>query len=164
MKIFVFSDSHGNTAPMQRTLIKYRGVYDCIIHLGDCCEDTKSIDKHIGPMPSLYVAGNRDFCFPGSRDKFPYERTVEISGKKIYICHGHLLRVKSEFDTISRHAYSYGCSIALFGHTHVPVFEERNGVFLCNPGSVGVPTANKLSFGILTFDEDNIDFEIMEAE
>lgn len=164
MKILVFSDSHGHTVPMQRALIKYQGRYDYVFHLGDCCEDTKYIEKHIGPMPSLYVAGNNDFTFSGNRDKFPYERTVELGGKKIFMCHGHLLRVKYNMETLYSHVCAAGCSVALFGHTHSPVSKEMNGILLCNPGSIGVPNANRLTFGMLTLDDSRINFEILEAE
>ena len=36
----------------------------------------------------------------------------------------------------------------VFGHAHVKVCEERDGIVLFNPGSVGIPRDGSHSFGL----------------
>ena len=50
-----------------------------------------------------------------------------------------------------------GCRIALFGHTHQPLYEKAwNGVILINPGSISLPRQEdrRHGYGILTIEED----------
>ena len=47
-------------------------------------------------------------------------------------------------------AAARGANVALFGHTHIPVAEERGGVFLFNPGSCGRCYTGPNTYGILT--------------
>lgn len=59
--------------------------------------------------------------------------------KKILLTHGHEFYVDFEFDTISIYAKKQNCSIVVFGHTHVPLLKEANGILLINPGSTSRP-------------------------
>ena len=46
------------------------------------------------------------------------------------------------------------CDIALFGHIHVPVDEEWEGIRILNPGSISRPRGgSKKSYLILEMDE-----------
>ena len=52
-------------------------------------------------------------------------------GRRFYLTHGHHL------DTAAA-AVSPG-DVILYGHTHLPDFSEREGVYYVNPGSVSIP-------------------------
>ncbi|MBR0277480.1 MAG: hypothetical protein IJQ50_03345, partial [Clostridia bacterium] len=62
--------------------------------------------------------------------------------------HGHLLGVKKSPDVLAYRAKSFGCNIALFGHTHI--FEDKtiNGVRCLNPSNKGyfIITDNYIHF------------------
>ena len=60
--------------------------------------------------------------------------------------------VKYDLDTLADAAAARGANVALFGHTHIPVAEERGGVFLFNPGSCGRCYTGPNTYGILTLD------------
>ena len=47
-----------------------------------------------------------------------------------------------------------GAAIGLFGHTHLPTLEERDGVTLFNPGSIGAPRFGGPSYGLLQLYEN----------
>ena len=56
---------------------------------------------------------------------------VFADGYTLYLTHGHHL------DEASKAAASG--DIVLYGHTHIPAFEQKNGNYYVNPGSVSIP-------------------------
>ena len=56
---------------------------------------------------------------------------VFADGYTLYLTHGHRLDEASK-------AAAPG-DIVLYGHTHVPAFEQKNGNYYVNPGSVSIP-------------------------
>ena len=161
MKIFVFSDSHGNTQPMLNVLQQKRDECDFIIHLGDHCTDINCIGSIVGITPVIAVSGNNDFF--SDLHEFPYDTTVEIAGKRLFICHGHKLAVKRNLSLLITAAKNKNCSIALFGHTHIPYVKTSDNISLFNPGSIGVFSGKKLSYGTITINNNNVKFEINEV-
>ncbi len=159
MKIFVFSDSHGNTLLMNDVLTKEKGNYDHIIHLGDHCTDTRYIESIIGITPIITVIGNRDSYF--AKHEYAEEKVVELYGKRFFICHGHTYNVKQTYDVLVQKASIEKCDIALFGHTHTAVIEKRGNIRLFNPGTVGAPTVNGNTYGVITIENDDAEFEII---
>ena len=59
---------------------------------------------------------------------------VFADGYTLYLTHGHHL------DTAAK-TISEG-DILLYGHTHVPAFEYKDGNYYVNPGSVSIPKEN----------------------
>ncbi len=143
MRILVFSDSHGNTACMDKA-INTIGSFDAIIHLGDINADARYLERTYGQYPVYAVQGNNDFSF-----SFPNERTIELEGVKIYMCHGHTRGVRRGTDALRAAAKERGCSVALYGHTHVPKNITEDGILIFNPGSCRLPGNYSPSFGVL---------------
>lgn len=161
MRIFVFSDSHGYTAPMENVLKTNLNTCDTVIHLGDCSTDIPAIDRIIGVKPLIYVAGNNGNTLSLFAPSVPESKQIELCGKNFYICHGHRLGVKSSYDMLFATGQKYGCDIVLFGHTHVPWKETRGGITIFNPGSIGVPSHRGYTYGIITLnDGEQPEFEI----
>lgn len=148
MKIAVFSDSHGRIHNCLSALESI-GDVDHILHLGDSAADAEDIGIVYPEIPITYVCGNSDFCAGGA-----YEKMIELSGKRLFLCHGHTLGVKNGFSELARAAQS--ADIALFGHTHEIYSGEADGVRLFNPGSISLPASTAPSFGIITIENGQI--------
>lgn len=69
---------------------------------------------------------------------------LEPDGRRMYITHGHHYNIDNPLPM------SAG-DIMLYGHTHVTLDEERNGVRFLNPGSVSIPK-NDTGHGFLLYE------------
>ena len=128
--VLVVSDSHGNVENMCRAVELVRPAL--LLHLGDGWRDAEALARRFPDVPLERVPGNCDF-----RADERAERVMEIEGKRVLLCHGHTLGVKSGLGTLLRAALERGADAALFGHTHKPLVDIRQGVVLLNPGSIG---------------------------
>ena len=156
MKAIVFSDSHDRVSLMEDLTKKYLSRIDCIIHLGDCTEDTAAL-RELG-KPLFQVRGNNDYD-----SLYPLERTVSLAGKRIYMTHGHRQKVYWNTDVLYYTAAQEQADAALFGHTHVPYLENEGGIIIMNPGSISLPRGgNGLTFGFLTVEGGKITASVME--
>lgn len=143
MRAIVFSDSHGNVRCMDKA-ISAIGDIDAIIHLGDIERDVSYLQQNYGQYPIYAVLGNNDFF--SSR---PSEMTVELDGVRLYLCHGHTRGVRSGHSGLIAAASARDCSVALYGHTHVPMDKTEDGILIFNPGSCSQPRSGSPTFGIL---------------
>ena len=132
MKICVFSDSHGYAGNMFAAIELEKP--DACFFLGDGERDIARVIEEYPDLPVYAVSGNCDFRTDLSSSLF-----CEVEGVKIFATHGHLSRVKYDFDleTLTSQAAEAGADIALFGHTHSQQLCESRGVTLLNPGSIG---------------------------
>ena len=129
MKILVLSDSHGDVAGLRDIFARESG-YSLVIHLGDGERDTAPFFPMDG-VPLVQVRGNCDFY-----SDLPLSVLTEEGGKRIFCTHGHELHVKYGREMLRETAREKKADIALYGHTHVPVHEYDDGLYICNPGSV----------------------------
>lgn len=149
MKIGVISDTH-LAVPDDRLekIVKdhFQGV-DLILHAGDIVDI--GVLEVFGDTTVCAVSGNMD---PASvRDIFPEKQVIEVEGRRIGLIHGWGApsgleeRILPEFEDVS-------CIV--YGHSHRPNNELRDGILLFNPGS---PTDNRFaksnSVGILNVGE-----------
>jgi uncharacterized protein len=97
-----------------------------IIHAGDM--GGAEILERLSMMASVSaVRGNIDKGVWAS--KLPETEVVEAGGISIYVLHDLAqLDLKPE---------AAGFGVVVFGHSHVPKLERRNGVLYFNPGSAG---------------------------
>ena len=156
MKAIVFSDSHDRVSLMEDLAKKYLSRIDCIIHLGDCTEDTAAL-RELG-KPLFQVRGNNDYD-----SLYPLERTVSLAGKRIYMTHGHRQKVYWNTDVLYYTAAQEQADVALFGHTHVPYLENEGGIIIMNPGSISLPRGGSgLTLGFLTVEVVKITSSVIE--
>lgn len=128
MKILVMSDSHGVMSYMEHIIKNEKP--DIAIHLGDCVDDAERLGRAFPELRLFSVKGNNDWT------NEPLEIVYETDFGKMYMCHGHRLGVKSGLSNLVYTAKSKGCSIALYGHTHIARIDEIDGVTVVNPGAV----------------------------
>ncbi len=130
MRILVMSDTHGDRyspslAIEQQPDAKY------IIHLGDGASDIDDLVAFYSDRKFIRVKGNCDFS-----SDLPAYRIESIGGKRIYITHGYMERVKFGPEVLYYTAREKEAQIALFGHTHEPYIDYYDGIHIFNPGSL----------------------------
>ncbi len=93
----------------------------------------------------IAVRGNCDAHVDEELLPFPLSDNawIQADGFSIYACHGHTLgRHNPDFSAIP------AGTVALTGHTHVPIGEVRGHVSWWNPGSISLPkTGYPRSYG-----------------
>lgn len=131
-----------------------RGV-DLILHAGDWT-DLRVLAELERLAPVEGVAGNNDG--PEIVRRFGWRKTVRIGDKRIGIVHGHGVGGRDGTEGRAwREFEGEDVDCIVFGHSHIPVLKEKNGILLFNPGS---PTDKrrqpKYSFGLLELEEERI--------
>ncbi len=149
-KLIVASDSHGSAVTLQGVLDKERDA-DALIYLGDGVRD---LETACGPFPRLRVYAVRGNCDLAAPE--PPEGLAPFDGVNVLYTHGHLYGVKGGLERYWYAARERGARLALFGHTHIPVCEESDGVTLFNPGSVGRPWRGDATYGVILLDKGKI--------
>ena len=123
MRIGVISDTHGLLRPQAVAALK--GV-ELIIHAGDIGEPgiLEALER-IAPVQA--VRGNTD---RGEwARKLPLTQVVEVGEVQLYVLH--------EIFTLDLEPQAAGFAGVLFGHSHRPHLERKNGILYLNPGSAG---------------------------
>lgn len=137
MKAIVLSDIHGDEATLRVTLEKAwrrTGAVDAYFCLGDGVREFERQEMFMrahNPDALMFaVRGNNDFAAVGTPDTM----VVPFGGTKVFLTHGHYLRVKQTLEFLDRAAEESGCTVALYGHTHCPDVETRRTLMI-NPGA-----------------------------
>ncbi len=142
MTLIVFSDSHGNDYEMSRIIKQQKRHADLFLHLGDGAPDFLDLCDEENVL-GYAVKGNCDSFLKG-RD-IPTNRVIYADGLSLYLAHGDHLNVAWSCEPLAYAAKEKGCTVALYGHTHVadnrylPPAEEIEGdtpLYLVNPGSI----------------------------
>ncbi|MET3575990.1 metallophosphoesterase family protein [Bhargavaea ullalensis] len=156
MKVILLGDTHMPRMAKQlppRLTEELRDA-DRILHTGDWqTADVAEELQNYAPVEG--VAGNVDP--PELLERFGKKKTITIDGIRIGLVHGD----GKGKNTPQRALDAFRPDLPnfiVFGHSHIPLIEERNGVLLFNPGS---PTDKRrqprFSFGVLeTADADPI--------
>lgn len=143
MLIGVISDTHGLLRP--EALEALNGS-DHIVHAGDV-GDREILDQLRTIAPLTAVRGNVD---RGSWARaLPKTEVLEVERTAIYVIH-----ILSELDLKPESA---GFRVVIYGHSHMPKQETKNGVIFFNPGSAG-PTRFRLpvTVGRLTIEHGKV--------
>ena len=128
MRIGLISDTHGK---LRNEVFDHFGGVEGILHAGD-----------IGPMdllvelgtvaPVTAVYGNTDGH--DVRSEVPEVAELEVDGLRVVVVHGHQLGSPTPAGLVGAHR---GADVIVYGHTHRPLVEEREGVLVVNPGAAG---------------------------
>jgi putative phosphoesterase len=121
--IGIISDTHGLLRP--QVIEALRGV-ELIIHAGDIGNaDVLKTLETIAPVKA--VRGNNDYG-PWA-EQIPLTNVVEHCSYSLYVLH--------ELDHLDLDPVASEFSAVIFGHSHRPSVEKRQGVLYLNPGSAG---------------------------
>ncbi|MDO4294652.1 MAG: metallophosphoesterase [bacterium] len=151
MKILVVSDTHRRNENLRKVLQQVEPV-DMLIHLGDGEGLETQIRDWVGKDCLLHmVLGNNDFF-----SALPRELEISIGNHRAFLTHGHYYNVSLDVGALAEEAKSRGCDIAMYGHTHKPFLEVRDGVTVLNPGSLSFPRQDgrRPSYMLLELDRE----------
>jgi uncharacterized protein len=123
MFIGVISDTHGLLRP--EAIEALRGAKH-IIHAGDI-GDPAILDRLSEIAPVTAVRGNVDR--EAWTKKIPEANVLELDGVSIYVLH--------ILENLDLKPKSAGIDAVIYGHSHVPKQEMKDGVLYFNPGSAG---------------------------
>jgi len=147
--IGVISDTHGLIRP--EAIEALRGS-EHIIHAGDM-GDPSILERLAELAPVTAVRGNVDGGDWARR--IPRTNVVELRGFTIYVLHN--------LEELDLNPESAGFSAVIYGHSHIPRQEFKNGVLYFNPGSAGPRRFHlPISVGKLFVDEAKLRAEILE--
>lgn len=162
MKIGVIADTHIPVSARKLPQKVYDSFKDCdlIIHAGDLVD--MSVIRELSKIAETKaVSGNMDGY--EVTQKLPDELLIEVAGKKIGVIHGRGPGFKVQ--QMAKEAFGDKADIIIFGHSHTPVNEKKDGILFFNPGS---PTDTVFSpyrsFGIIEIDGDDIKSEIIKID
>lgn len=135
MRYVIVSDTHGRSKGLKQVIEKV-GHVDGLIHLGDIgAGELQLLNKQ--EYPYYLVRGNNDFMSDA-----PLDRIVDLGGAMAFITHGHRQKVYYGIEPLVELGKSGKVDAVLFGHLHVPMIEQRDGIWIINPGSLSLPRQN----------------------
>jgi len=145
----VISDTHGLLRP---EAVKALRGSDRILHAGDV--GAPEILEGLAQIaPVTAIRGNVDT--DAWARSLPATEVVEAGGVSIYMLHD-----LGQFDLKARAA---GFRVVVYGHSHQPKMEEKNGVLYFNPGSAGPRRFHlPVSVGKLTIAAGKVRAELVE--
>jgi uncharacterized protein len=151
IRVGLISDTHGLVRDGAITALQ-----GCrhILHAGDI-DAPEVLDRLRAVAPLTAVRGNND---RGAWAKdIPLYEIVEFGAVSVYVRHD-----EAELD-IDPH--SARLQVVMFGHSHKPKIERRDGVLFVNPGSAG-PRRFKLpiTVGELLIEGNQVEARIIELE
>ena len=149
MKLMIASDIHGSGYYCRKLIEAFKKENaDKLLLLGDLLYHgpRNDLPKEYAPksvIPMLCELKDKILCVRGNCDtevdqmvlNFPIladYAVICIDGLTIYATHGH----KFNIDNLPPAEKN---DILIYGHTHIPMCEERNGILCMNPGSVSIP-------------------------
>ena len=160
--IGIISDTHifagGGSRPFPEPVVDLFRRFDVglIVHGGDIVIQAV-LDRLATVAPVLAVHGNNDPL--ALWQELPERIVLSVGPHRIGVVHGHggpSARVTATT------AFDEPVDLVIYGHSHVPIIEEVDGVVHFNPGS---PTDRRWSrhfgIGILTIDERGIRPELI---
>ena len=144
----VISDTHGLLRP---EALRALSGSDRILHAGDVGA-SEILEKLAQIAPMTAVRGNVDTA-PWAR-VLPETEVVDAGGVTIYILH--------DLGELDLKPETAGFGVVVYGHSHRPKLEERNGVLYLNPGSAGPRRFNlPVSLGKLTIQAGKVHAELI---
>lgn len=154
MKIGVISDTHLNDGQFlpRQVWDTFAGV-ELILHAGDSVA-ARVLDDLSRLAPVVAVRGN---CDGWDLQNLPEREIAGWRGKRIGLIHGNAGGSRSTSENAFKAFAGERVDAIVFGHSHAPYLEWRDGILMFNPGS---PTAKRreprFSLGLLEIINDRL--------
>lgn len=169
MRFAVVSDSHGHTDNVGRLAARLSaaGIRQAV-HLGDDYEDAAALlaaGLEVQRVPGVFSAYYQD---PG----IPNRLLITLGGLKVLLTHADAPHKNDQpqDEDPAELARREKPDLVLFGHSHLPALEEKDGIVWLNPGHLkpedkkGAPPsyavveteARPFTVQILAFEDDRV--------
>ena len=149
-RIGLISDTHmpARCAEMPAAVFDVLRGVDLLLHAGDVGE-LWVLDRLSAIAPVIAVHGNDETA--EVQRELPYQQLVVAGGVRILLTHGHHPDRTQEMEfrkddrwppKLARRAAMgrrAGARVVVFGHIHIPLTDEREGLLLINPGAIAAP-------------------------
>lgn len=149
LRLLVLSDTHCNSLEeLPGRLLREMEGADMILHAGDYTG--LPLASALAQRPNFRgVYGNLDG--PEVRALVKPSLLLELQGYRIGLCHPYEGGPPQEAVQRALRALGKKPDLLIHGHTHVPVFERRQGLWVLNPGSAtGAWPATKRTYALLS--------------
>jgi putative phosphoesterase len=163
MLVAVVSDTHGNREGVRCLAERLKGLGVAqVLHLGDDYRDAAEFSA--AGFEVLAVPGS--YCPEYSDPQIPNRRLLELAGVQMLLTHTRERHRHDLPGDPDPQAPGPGVRLVLYGHTHIPAIEERQGVLWVNPGHLrdrmekGFPP----TFALLRFAPEQATIEIRRLE
>ncbi|MFO1458930.1 MAG: metallophosphoesterase family protein [Verrucomicrobiota bacterium] len=131
IRLGLISDTHGH---LDRKVFGLFDGVDAILHAGDIGYASIILElEAIAPVTA--VLGNNDAGLD-----FPLTDGVQAAGRKILV--HHIVNPSAPGTSIGDRFRLTQPQVVVFGHTHQPFHQTRDGLVLINPGYAGKPRFN----------------------
>lgn len=156
MRVLVLADTHipRRARALPEALRPHLGSADAILHAGDVMEPNV-LEELAACAPVHAVRGNLD----PPEAALPETVELDLGGARVAMVHdsgrkeGRRRRLARRFP---------GARVVVFGHSHIPLLEDENGLMLLNPGS---PTDKRRqpehTFAILEIENGELEARIL---
>jgi putative phosphoesterase len=171
LEVGVLSDTHGLVRP---EAIEALAGAEVILHAGDVGA-REVLDALSALAPVFAVRGNVD---GGWARLLPERRLLDLGGASVLLLHDRALVGPDPFEgegpkarrarravAVAGRPHAAGDRVIVFGHSHRPLAETRDGVLWFNPGSCG-PRRFELpvSIGRLSIDDGRVRHRLVTLE
>ncbi|MCO5177930.1 MAG: metallophosphatase family protein, partial [Thermomicrobiales bacterium] len=126
--------------PLPPALLEGLSSCDVIFHAGDILRPWV-LERLESIAPAFAVYGNGDEANPDMMRMLTFERYFRCGEHRIGLLHGHHHAGKSRV-TAREYAFDRMRGLVdwvVYGHSHQPKIEERDGLWMINPGSPTQP-------------------------
>lgn len=171
MKLLIASDLHGSAYYTEKLLQAIEAENpDKVLLLGDLLYHgpRNDLPRDYAPkqvMEMLNSIKEKLLCVRGNCEAEVDQMVLDfpvlaeyallfLSGRTIYAIHGH-----KNLDL----PFSKG-DLVLSGHTHVPKFEEKDGICFANPGSVSIPKEGSVHGYMILCDDTLVQKSLCDKE
>ncbi|MEN6425748.1 MAG: metallophosphoesterase family protein [Phycisphaerales bacterium] len=147
--IGVISDTHGLLRNEARG--RLQGC-DLILHAGDV--GSPAVLEELGQIARVVaVRGNTDKGrWANELEEIEY---VEVEGRRICVVH--------DIDTLDLDPAAAGIRVVVYGHSHKPAVDWKDGILYLNPGSAGPKRFHlPISMALLWIDSEAIRAELVD--
>ena len=154
MRVLIVSDTHRKNENYCKALELVKP--QLVIHCGDA-EGSEYALSEAADCPVQIVLGNNDFF-----SYLPKELELRLGSFRVWVTHGHNYYVSMGRERIKREAAVRGMDIVIYGHTHKPVVDKKDGVIAVNPGSLSYPRqeGRRPSYIVMEVEGKKADFAI----
>lgn len=154
MRVLIVSDTHRKNENYFKALELVKP--QLVIHCGDA-EGSEYALSEAADCPVQIVLGNNDFF-----SYLPKELELRLGSFRVWVTHGHNYYVSMGRERIKREAAVRGMDIVIYGHTHKPVVDKKDGVIAVNPGSLSYlrQEGRRPSYIVMEVEGKKVDFAI----